>query len=55
MKTIKLIINIILGFGCFLMFSESDNFLPNLIGLACAILLVVVNASDDAFEQLKSK
>lgn len=43
----KWVINIILGIGVFLVFNESDTFIPNLVGLACAALLVVINREKD--------
>ena len=54
MKTIKLIINIILGIGCFLIFNESGNFTPNFIGIACLALLVVFNVDYDVIEQIRN-
>ena len=51
-KTIRLIINILLGCGCLLVFNESDTFAPNLIGLACFALLIVLNPTGDAWMQL---
>lgn len=35
--------NIILGLGCWLIVNEGDSFVPNIIGLACAALLIVIN------------
>lgn len=39
----KWVVNIILGLGCWLIVNESDTFVPNFIGLACAALLIVIN------------
>ena len=36
--------NVLLGFGCFCALSENpDNFTPNIIGMACFILLIIIN------------
>ena len=50
-KIIRLIINIILGFGCFLVLNDSESFTPNLIGLACFALLIAINPTGDAWMQ----
>lgn len=39
--------NIILGLGCWLIVNESDTFVPNLVGLACAALLIVINKDNN--------
>ena len=47
MKTISLIIDIILaivGFACF--FSEGSTFIPNMIGIACFVLLIYKHRKD---------
>ena len=37
-------VNVLLGIGCFLVFNENpETFSPNLIGLACAALLIILN------------
>lgn len=33
----------VLFLGCVGMFNESETFIPNLVGLACAALLTVIN------------
>ncbi len=44
LNIIRWCMNIILGTGCLLVFNENpDNFTPNLIGLACFFLLIVIN------------
>jgi len=55
MKTLRLIINIILGFGCFLVFNDSESFIPNFIGLACFALLIAINPTGDAWMQTHDK
>lgn len=54
-KIIRLIINIILGFGCFLVFNDSESFTPNLIGIACFALLIAINPTGDAWMQTHDK
>ena len=54
-KIIRLVINIILGIGCFAVFNESDSFTPNLIGLACFALLLLINPVGDAWMQTHDK
>lgn len=46
MRTIKLIINIVLAVGCFLVFNESDSFTPNFVGLACFVALLYINRNN---------
>lgn len=47
MKTLRLIINIILGIiGLFLVFNESDTFTPNFVGLGCFALLIYINRKE---------
>lgn len=53
MKTVKIIINIILGLLSFMVFNESDTFLPNIIGLFCIALLIAINVDGDAIEQIQ--
>lgn len=55
MKTLRLIINIILGFGCFMVLNDGDSFLPNFIGLVCFALLIVLNPTGDAWMQTHDK
>ena len=43
MKTLKTIINIMLGIGFFAVFNESGNFWPNIFGLACFAALIIIN------------
>lgn len=50
MKTLKLLASILLGLGCFLIFNESDSFTPNLVGIACAALLIYINRNNTAVE-----
>ena len=52
MKTTKGIANIVLGFGCVLVFNENIEALwINLTGFACIALLCVINAPASAFEK----
>lgn len=46
MKTLSLIIDILLCLGLFLVFNESDKFILNFIGLACAAALVYKHRND---------
>jgi len=50
-KIIRLVINILLGIGCFAVFNEGESFKPNLFGLACFALLIVLNPTGDAWMQ----
>lgn len=43
MKVIKFILNVVLGLGTWLILNESDNILPNLIGMACFVTLLWLN------------
>lgn len=43
LQAAKWVVNIILGLGCWLVVNESESFTPNLVGLACAALLIVIN------------
>ena len=43
MKTIKTIANIVLIMGAMLTFNESDNFVINIIGIACLGALLTIN------------
>ena len=54
-KIIRLVINIILGIGCFGVFNESDSFTPNLIGLVCFLALLAINPLGDAWMQTHDK
>lgn len=41
-------VNVLLGFGCFLVLNENpETFTPNLIGLGCAALLIFLNKDKD--------
>lgn len=51
MKTIKTIINIMLGIGFFAVFNESETFWPNIIGLACFAALIIINGDYKAEQQ----
>jgi hypothetical protein len=55
MKTLRLIINIILGICGFAIFNESDTFAPNVFGLFCLALLVAINVPADAWRQLRDR
>lgn len=55
MKALRLTINIVLGFGCFAMLNDSDSFIPNLVGLACFGLLILINYTGDAWMQTHDK
>ena len=33
----------VLGLGCWLIVNEGSSIIPNLVGLACAALLIVIN------------
>ena len=44
---IRWVANVLLGLGCFLVLNESDSFVPNFIGLACYILLIIINRDND--------
>ena len=46
MKTLSIIIDILLCLGIFLVFNESETFMPNIIGLACAAALVYKHRND---------
>lgn len=50
-KIIRLVINIILAMGCFMVLNESDSFTPNIIGLACFALLIAINPHGDVWMQ----
>lgn len=51
MKTLKLLLSVILGLGCFLVLNENFEALYlNLIGIACAALLVYINRNNTAVE-----
>lgn len=54
-RNIRLAVNILLGCGCFLALNESNSFTPNLIGLACFALLIVINPTGDAWMQVNNK
>ena len=53
MRTLKTIVNIILGFGCMAIFNDSASFMPNFFGLACFVLLIVINAPDSLINKLQ--
>lgn len=46
MKALSIIIDILLGIGISLVFNESETFVPNFIGLACAAILVYKHRND---------
>ena len=48
-RNVRLAVNILLGCGCFLVFNDSDSFKPNLIGLACFAVLLLINPTGDAW------
>lgn len=48
LQAAKWVVNIILGLGSWLVVNESETFIPNLVGLACAALLIVINRERDA-------
>jgi len=50
-RNVRLAVNILLGCGCFLVFNDSDSFKPNLIGLACFAVLLLINPTGDAWLQ----
>ena len=51
MKTIKTIVNIILGLGCCFIVNEGDDLTPNFVAIACFALLVVLNADKATIEK----
>lgn len=51
-RNVRLAVNILLLCGCFLVFNDSETFVPNLIGLACFALLIVLNPTGDAWLQI---
>lgn len=53
-RNIRMAVNILLGCGCVMVFNESSNFTPNLIGLACFALLIVINPTGDAWMQVNN-
>ena len=55
MRTLRLIFNILLGIGCFLVFNDSETFIPNLVGLACFALLIIINPKGDAWLRSNEK
>lgn len=48
LNTIRWCANIVLGLGCWLIVNEGESLVPNLVGLACAALLVIINRDNDA-------
>lgn len=54
-RYIRLAVNILLGCGCFAVLNESDSFAPNLFGLACFALLIVINPTGDAWMQVNKR
>lgn len=46
MKTLSIIIDIILCIGLFLVFNESETFVPNIIGIACFAALIYKHRND---------
>lgn len=51
-RNVRLAVNILLGCGCFLVFNDSKTFIPNLIGLACFVVLIAINSTGDAWLQI---
>lgn len=51
-RRIRLAVNIVLGCGCFMILNDGKSFTPNLIGLACFALLIVLNPTGDAWLQI---
>ena len=47
MRTFKLILNLILAIGCFMVLNESDSFTPNFVGLACFVALLYINRNNN--------
>lgn len=43
LEILRKVANVPLCIGVFAVFNESDTFVPNFIGLACAALLVIIN------------
>ena len=43
LEILRKVANVPLCIGVFAVFNESDTFVPNFIGLACAALLIVIN------------
>lgn len=48
MNALRWCANITLGLGCWLIVNEGKSLVPNLVGLACAALLVIINRDNDA-------
>lgn len=48
LNTVRWCANIVLGLGCWLIVNEGESLVPNLVGLACAALLIVINRDNDA-------
>ena len=46
MKTLSIFIDILLCAGLFLVFNESETFIPNLIGLECFFALIYKHRKD---------
>ena len=44
---IRLTSNVLLGLGCFFVFNEGESIVPNIIGLACAALLILINKDNN--------
>ncbi len=55
MRTLRLIINIILGICGFAIFNESDTFAPNVFGLFCLALLVAINIDEDTLRKIQDR
>ena len=54
-RYLRLAVNFLLLCGCFLVFNESESFTPNLIGLACFAMLIVINPTGAAWMQTHDK
>ena len=48
-------VKIALGFGCFMVFNDSDTFIPNLIGIACIAALVAIESIHNTYKQVSNQ
>jgi len=53
MKTIKIILTIIFALGGMMVFSESESFTPNFIGLACWAVVIALNADKATINKIQ--
>ena len=44
---IKTVAKVLLCIGIFTVFNESDSFTPNMVGLGCLALLIVINKDNN--------